>query len=210
VLIAVVAGAAVFAVAGCSTAVRGQASPAAATGATARPTTPSSHPSIPSGAQPSCLVADGCDDTTPTTTNAGVLCAPLPSAMSSFDAAARRILGGGAVGEPTTGAQEGTLGHLVSAVVDACGYQVMIDVANQYPNPLYGWLAATAVSALGEISELPEGLRCADLRGLGFGPKQAVDYYFLWGGPALMDADSDGIPCETVWSDVARYMPSNY
>ena len=25
-----------------------------------------------------------------------------------------------------------------------------------------------------------------------------MDYWFLWGAPALMDADGNGVPCETV------------
>ncbi len=86
----------------------------------------------------------------------------------------------------------------------------MVDIASQYPEPLHSWLRSTAVSALGEISALPEGLRCADLATFGLGPKQAVDYWFLWGAPGLMDADKDMIPCETIWPDVETYMPSNY
>jgi hypothetical protein len=86
----------------------------------------------------------------------------------------------------------------------------MVDIAGQYPDPLYTGLLQTAVSALGEISALPPGLRCVELQRLGLGPKQAVDYWFFWGGPSLMDADGDGIPCETIWSDVAVYLPSNY
>jgi hypothetical protein len=35
-----------------------------------------------------------------------------------------------------------------------------------------------------------------------------VDYWFLWGMPPLMDADANGIPCETVWPDVAQYVPA--
>jgi hypothetical protein len=95
----------------------------------------------------------------------------------------------------------------VIQVVDQCGYQVMVIIADQYPDPLYSWLNSTAASALGEISALPDGLRCAELSTLGLGPKQAVDYWFLWGAPELMDADRNGIPCETIWSDVERYMP---
>ena len=96
----------------------------------------------------------------------------------------------------------------MAEVVDRCGYQVMVVVAGRYPDPLSGWLRSTAVSALGEISALPPGLRCADLADLGLGPKQAVDYWFLWGAPGLMGADKNGIPCETVWSDVAQYLPA--
>jgi hypothetical protein len=67
-----------------------------------------------------------------------------------------------------------------------------------------------AAVALGDLFLEPDGLRCADLQALGYGTKDAVDYWFLWGTPPLMDADADGIPCETVFPDVERYLPAYY
>jgi hypothetical protein len=128
--------------------------------------------------------------------------------MAAFDAEVRSAFPDGGPSSETSA--ERMLGTLVLDVVNRCGYQVMIDIAYQYPNPLYGWLRSLAYFSLGEISALPEGLRCAELKDFGLGPKQAVDYWFLWGSPALMDADVNGIPCETVWQDVGRYMPSYY
>jgi hypothetical protein len=165
----------------------------------------------PAQTDPSCLVGDDCDDegggsVIPT----DVVCSPLPAAMTAFDEQMEAVIPDGDVPDSQITAALGELTGLVIAVVDQCGYQVMVDIANQYPDPVYGWLTATAGSALGEISALPAGKRCADLKALGLGPKQAVDYWFLWGGPPLMDADSDGIPCETVWADVDRYMPPHY
>ena len=130
--------------------------------------------------------------------------------MAGFDAPAGARYPGGRL--PTTGgpAVWSAVSDLVTEVVDDCGFQVMVDVAYRYPDPLSTWLVQTAISALGEIAALPEGLRCADLQAMGLGPKQAIDYWFLWGAPPLMDADSNGIPCETVWPDVARYLPSGY
>ena len=208
--IAVLAGLAVVALPACSVSVRGVPSPVAAA-ASSSAVAPSStaHASLPGGAQPSCLVADGCgDDDTGAAAPAHLVCAPLSSAKSSFEAVARARFRGGSV--PTTGGDAvwSVIDDLVGQVVDRCGFGVMLVVADRYPDPLYTWLLQTAVSYLGEISALPEGLRCADLQSLGLGPKQAVDYWFLWGMPPLMDADANGIPCETVWPDVARYVPA--
>ncbi|GAB3300629.1 hypothetical protein GCM10027451_03030 [Geodermatophilus aquaeductus] len=160
------------------------------------------------GAQPTCLADDGCPDET--TTPVGLICAPLPDAMAAFDARARAAFPSGEASTSGSAASLSALTDAVIDVVDSCGFQVMVDVANQYPEPLYTWLLATAASSLGEIGALPGGLRCADLAGLGLTPKNAVDYWFFWGSPGLMDADVDGIPCETVWADVAQYMPSYY
>lgn len=130
--------------------------------------------------------------------------------MTSFDQQVQATFPEGKI--PTTGSSAAlsALTDVVIEVIDRCGYRVMVDIAEQYPDPLYSWLNSTAVSALGEISALPDGLRCADLSTLGLGPKQAVDYWFLWGGPDLMDADRNGIPCETVWPEVVTYMPPTY
>jgi hypothetical protein len=205
----VLGGLVVAALTACSVSVRGVPSPAEAA-ASAAPSSPGTHTSLPGGAQPSCLVADGCgsDDTAPAP--AGLVCSPLSQAMAGFDATAGARYPGGRL--PTTGgpAVWSSVGDLVTEVVDDCGFQVMVDVAYRYPDPLATWLVQTAISALGEIAALPEGLRCANLQAMGLGPKQAVDYWFLWGAPPLMDADSNGIPCETVWPDVAQYLPSGY
>ena len=208
---ALVAALAVLALAGCASSVRGIAAPAAPVTTAAPSSTAPPSASLPGGASPSCKVAaDGCDDDEgATTVPAGLVCDPLPSAMAGFDAEARAVVGGD-VGLPGSGSEESALADVVFDVVDACGYQVMVDVADQYPQPLYGWLRETAVTGLGEIGALPGGLRCAELQALGLGPKQAVDYWFLWDAPALMDADLDGVPCETVWTDVAQYLPAYY
>jgi hypothetical protein len=192
--------------AGCSVSVRGLASPAETT--TSAPATASSAPQLPGGAQRPCLTDDNCDDSNGSSLPAaGLVCSPLPAAMTAFDERARAELPGGGLPTPESSAARGALTDLVIGVVEQCGFQVMIDIAYQYPDPLYSWLRSTAVSALGEISALPDGLRCADLDALGLGPKQAIDYWFLSGAPGLMDADLNGIPCETVWPGMARYMP---
>jgi hypothetical protein len=192
---------------GCSTTVRGVASPVETAPAPSTPTSPAG--STPGGWAPTCLVGDPCASPGSPTVPGGTVCSPLPAAMAAFDDRARAEFPGGPIPTSSDWAMS-RLTDLVQDVVDRCGYQVMVDVADQYPDPLYGWLRETAVLALGEISSLPGGLRCADLRSLGLGPKQAVDFWFLNGSPPLMDADLDGIPCETVWSDVEQYLPSNH
>jgi hypothetical protein len=201
--------------AGCGTTVRGVASPAEGTSAVPSPTD-SDPGDVAGGVDPACLIEDRCPGSgapavprDPDPTDA-VVCAPLPTAMATFDQRAGALFPKGQVPNTTADASLRGLQHLVGEVVDQCGYQLMVDVANQYPEPLYSWLRTTAVMALGEIAALPDGLRCADLASRGFGPKQAIDYWFLWNGPSLMDADVDGIPCETVWSNVEQYMPAHY
>ena len=57
----------------------------------------------------------------------------------------------------------------------------------------------------GRVSDLGPGLFCRDLITAGFSYAAAVDYWRLHGEPNQMDADRNGIPCETVYSasDVA-------
>jgi hypothetical protein len=196
---------------GCAQPVRGV--PSAAETTTAAPSSADPTPgTFPGGAQPSCLVDDTCGEEGQgeSVQPAGLVCGPLPAAMTAFDRQARALFPGGQLTTTGPDAALSALADLVFDVVDRCGFRVMIDVADQYPDPLYGWLQLTAVTGLGEISALPGGLRCAELQTLGLGPKQAVDYWFLWGGPGLMDADANGVPCETVWPDVSQYMPPNW
>jgi hypothetical protein len=74
----------------------------------------------------------------------------------------------------------------------------MVDIAHQYPDPTYGWLRSTAVSALGEISALSDGLRCADLAALGrFAPGPAR-HAEATGAPFVVVAQSDVVPDASV------------
>jgi hypothetical protein len=59
----------------------------------------------------------------------------------------------------------------------------------------------------GPVADLGPGLFCRDLFAGGFSYAAAVDYWRLHGEPNQMDADRNGIPCETVYSasDVAAY-----
>lgn len=54
---------------------------------------------------------------------------------------------------------------------------------------------------------LPAGLFCRDLDAQGYSYVAAVDYWRMHGQPDQMDADLNGIPCETVYpvSAVSAY-----
>lgn len=47
--------------------------------------------------------------------------------------------------------------------------------------------------------DLPSGLLCRDLHSSGHSYGDALSYWFHWGMPKQMDADQNGIPCETVY-----------
>ena len=51
---------------------------------------------------------------------------------------------------------------------------------------------------------LPSGLLCRDLESRGVGVYDALRYYVWEGYPSRMDADNNGIPCETVYPDAAE------
>lgn len=55
-------------------------------------------------------------------------------------------------------------------------------------------------SAAEESGLLPSGLFCRDLQARGLSYSDAVSYWWQEGGPDRMDADLNGIPCETVYS----------
>jgi hypothetical protein len=58
-----------------------------------------------------------------------------------------------------------------------------------------------------DVGDLTSGLFCRDLKAMGFAYWDAVSYWELHGRPSRMDADGNGIPCETVYSrdDVRDY-----
>lgn len=67
-----------------------------------------------------------------------------------------------------------------------------------------------ATSPIGDVREAPSGLFCRDLSAMGYSYAAAVDYWRVHGQPNRMDADRNGIPCETVYprSDVVSYWPN--
>lgn len=63
-------------------------------------------------------------------------------------------------------------------------------------------LAAPALSpaTIAMIRSLPTGLYCRDLRAGSFSYAAAYQYWRLQDRPARMDANRNGMPCETVYS----------
>lgn len=59
----------------------------------------------------------------------------------------------------------------------------------------------------GDVLDQPSGLYCRDLNAMGYSYSAAVDYWRREGNTNRMDADRNGIPCETVYprSDVVSY-----
>lgn len=69
----------------------------------------------------------------------------------------------------------------------------------------------------GDVRDLPGGLFCRDLNARGYSYSAAVEYWRIHGQPNQMDADRNGIPCETVFpaTDVsaywgARHLPDDF
>ncbi len=64
-----------------------------------------------------------------------------------------------------------------------------------------------AVVTVPPVVEVESGLLCRDLNGLGYGYVDAVAYWVREGQPDRMDADRNGIPCETVYprADVVAF-----
>lgn len=58
-------------------------------------------------------------------------------------------------------------------------------------------------TTLAVISNLDSGLFCRDVSALGYGYADAVAYWTREGQPDRMDADMNGIPCETVYDHAA-------
>lgn len=63
--------------------------------------------------------------------------------------------------------------------------------------------AGTSKTALAGIEELDVGLFCRDLQPQGYSYAEAVAYWTREGQPDRMDADRNGIPCETVYASAA-------
>ena len=59
---------------------------------------------------------------------------------------------------------------------------------------------STTTATLPPIDKVEAGLFCRDLAALGYGYVEAVAYWIEEGSPDRMDADRNGIPCETIYS----------
>jgi len=65
----------------------------------------------------------------------------------------------------------------------------------------WGTLGVTPTLRSTSIFDQPPGLLCRDLKAQGFDVYDAIAYYLNWGEPSNMDADGNGVPCETVFPD---------
>ena len=190
--------------AGCSATIEGTASPAGPTSSSS-----SAHAAATATqSRPHCLIGDTCgDDEETAPLGQSLRCDDLGAASSSFDQLA---FGSRPSHASVTADEASALRDVVQVAVDTCGFQATVDIAGQYPSPLFDELLDDAVGALGEIAALPGGLYCRDLRDLGLTAQNAVDYWFFWFSPSNMDADLNGVPCETVWADAGQYLPGWY
>ncbi len=69
---------------------------------------------------------------------------------------------------------------------------------------------AATIAAEPHAATLPSGLLCRDLEDRGADVRQALSYYVSEGFPDRMDADGNGVPCETVYADAASVWASEY
>jgi len=103
------------------------------------------------------------------------------------------------------GAQHATLAARTRAPADPSPTAAS-PVPSPSPSPSKA-KAAPRHTGPGRVSTLPAGLFCRDLMARGYSYVAAVDYWARHGEPNQMDADRNGIPCETVYppSDVSAY-----
>jgi hypothetical protein len=64
-------------------------------------------------------------------------------------------------------------------------------------------VTTTDTTTTTDSDELGDRATCAQLRARGVDAAGAIAYYLDHGSPARMDADGNGIPCETVYPDIA-------
>lgn len=98
-------------------------------------------------------------------------------------------------------------------------WRALLDAGNAPARP--DWQAAFLPGATGAGVSLPPpegslffaepGLMCRDLQPRGFSFADAVRYWWWDGSPDRMDADTNGIPCETIYpaSEVAAFPEEN-
>lgn len=65
---------------------------------------------------------------------------------------------------------------------------------------LAAFLLVTGVGVVRSAPASAAGLSCAQMKARGYSYAQAVNYWRQQGYPSRLDADNNGIPCETVYS----------
>ncbi|MEU8222931.1 hypothetical protein [Kribbella sp. NPDC048915] len=93
-----------------------------------------------------------------------------------------------------------------AAVATATVTETVAPKATPQPKPTASSAPSAAPAGM-DVRTLPPGLFCRDLNAKGYSYVAAVEYWRLHGQPDQMDADRNGIPCETVYtrSAVAAY-----
>lgn len=69
------------------------------------------------------------------------------------------------------------------------------------------WIGTIPAQAGPASTALQSGHSCQQLKTRGYGYSDAVAYWERWAGPPRMDADKNGIPCESVYAakNVAKF-----
>jgi hypothetical protein len=87
-------------------------------------------------------------------------------------------------------------------------WRAMLDAANNPPRP--GWqqiFLAGKPPAPRNTTGLKSGLFCRDLADMGYGAYEAIPYWLAEGAPDRMDADQNGVPCETIFrEDIEHFL----
>ena len=122
-----------------------------------------------------CISSDGATDST---TTVAAPATTMPSTTASTQATTT---------EPTVSTTEATTTTTTT-------------VANEPSSSTTTTTTVPAVVTVPPVAEVESGLLCRDLSGLGYGYVDAVAYWVREGQPDRMDADRNGIPCETVYA----------
>lgn len=113
------------------------------------------------------------------------------SATVGLDATPGETVGSG---ETDTGAGEAVTDDAVTDDADPDSGGGSTDHAGEDSTP-----SSPSTEATRRVLRLPPGKFCRDLARAGLGYAEAVSYWNVNGRPDRMDADVDGIPCETVY-----------
>ncbi|MGW6197411.1 hypothetical protein ACWF0M_14805 [Kribbella sp. NPDC055110] len=108
--------------------------------------------------------------------------------------------------DPAPRAADTTPSTAAPAPVASAPVSVSVITKTVVPQPTVKGMSKSA-PAVGDVRSLPAGLFCRDLNAKGYSYVAAIEYWRLHGQPNQMDADRNGIPCETVYprGDVAAY-----
>lgn len=121
--------------------------------------------------------------------------------MRRFMAAALLLgaLAGCTTDDDAVATTEGALPSLTAATTMSVATTTSPLAASTTAAPPSSTTPATTSSTLAPIGDIETGLLCRDLADRGYDYTAAVAYWTREGNPERMDADGNGIPCETVY-----------